>query len=103
MKRVLLANPIGPYELGWGEDMFDLFGARLTRGQGVFTLGGHLHAWALYLIAENIPAYSTVLEYPDEKIFKEELKKGYDFVAIQIKTILKIGLEKGDKKSLIVQ
>jgi len=87
MKKVLFSNAIGPHELGWGEDMFDLFGARLTRGQGVFTLGGHIHAWPLYVIAENIPAHSLVLENPDEKVFKEEVKRGYDIVALQIKSI----------------
>jgi len=87
MKRVLFSNAMGPYELGWGEDMFDVFGARLTRGQDVFTLWGHVHAWSLYIIAENIHAHSTVLENPTEEICREELKRGYDYVALQIKSV----------------
>ena len=87
MKRVLLTNAMGPYELGWGEDMYDIFGARLTRGQSVFSLWGHVHAWPLYIIAENIPAHSTVLESPSPEIYIEELKRGYDYVAIQIKSV----------------
>ena len=87
MKRILFTNAMGPFELGWGEDMFDIFGARLTRGQGVFTLWGHVHAWPLYIIAENIPAHSTVLENPSEEIYREELQRGYDYVAIQIKSV----------------
>ena len=86
MKKVLLTNSMGPYELGWGEDQFDLFGARLTRGQGIFGLKGHLHAWGLFVIAENIPAKTTVIEYPSEELYIKELKKGYDYLGLQMIT-----------------
>ena len=86
MNTVLLTNSMGPYELGWGEDQFDLFGSRLTRGQGIFGLKGHLHAWGLHAIADNIPAKTTVIEFPSEELFKKELKKNYDFIGLQIIT-----------------
>lgn len=84
MKNILLTNAMGPYDLGWGEDMTDLFGARLTRGQGPFSMRGYFHAFALFLIAENLKARTTILEHPDEKIFKNELKKNYDYIGLQI-------------------
>lgn len=84
MPKVLLANACGPYRYAWGEDVLDFFGSRLSRGQGVFTLASHMHCWALYLIAENINAWTTVLEYPHLDEFEEELKNDYDYVGIQI-------------------
>ncbi|MEW5735423.1 MAG: alpha/beta fold hydrolase [Thermodesulfobacteriota bacterium] len=87
MKKVLLANSIGPYETGWGEDVNDLFQARLTRGQGPFTLKSHFPAFALHLIAENLDADTVVMEWPTEALFRRELKKGYDFLGIQVKSI----------------
>jgi haloalkane dehalogenase len=84
MATVLLANPCGPYPHAWGEDVLDFFGSRLSRGQGVFTFTSHSHCWALYMIAENINASTTVLEYSHLDEFEEELKKNYDYVGIQI-------------------
>ncbi len=88
MTTVLLASPYTPNNLGWGEDMDDLFSARLTRGQGAFTLHGHMPYLSLHLIAENIAARSTVLEYAHFDEFEAELGRGsYDFVGIQIKGV----------------
>ena len=84
MTKVLLANPCGPYPYAWGEDVLDFFGSRLSRGQGVFTFTSHSHCWALYLIAENINAWTTVLEYSHLEEFEEELRNGYDYVGIQL-------------------
>ena len=84
MATVLLANPCGPYPLAWGENVLDFFGSRLSRGQGVFTFTSYSHCWALYMIAENISAYTTVLEYSHLDEFEEELKNSYDYVGIQL-------------------
>ncbi len=88
MTKVLLASPYTPSLLAWGENMDDLFSARLARGQGAFTPCGLLRYWALHLIAENIDAHSTVLEYAHFDEFEEEVRRGdYDFVGIQLKSI----------------
>ncbi len=87
MKRVLLTNAMGPYESGWGEDVNDLFAARLSRGQGPFTLKGYFHAFALHLLAENLDAETTVMEWPTEPLLRRELGKGYDYLGIQVKTV----------------
>ena len=84
MKRVLLTDACGPYPVVWGENVLDFFGSRLSRGQGVFTFTSHSHCWALYIIAENIDAHTTVLEHPHLEEFEEELKKGYDYLGIQL-------------------
>ncbi len=85
--RVLFVNSMGPYEPGWGQDMYDLFGARLTRAQGPFTMNATFQALGLHLIAENLGVPSVVLEWPTEKEFRRELSRGYEFVAIQVITI----------------
>jgi haloalkane dehalogenase len=87
MKRILLSTPCSPYPLAWGEDVMDIYASRLQRGQGVFTLKGHSHCWALYLIGENLNAETTVLEHPHMDEFEAELKKGYDYVGIQLVSI----------------
>jgi haloalkane dehalogenase len=84
MKRILLTNPYGPYALEWGENQYDILESRLQRGQGPFTLKSHTHCLALYLIAENIKAQTTVLEYPHLDEYEEELRKGYDYLGIQL-------------------
>ncbi|NQU07551.1 MAG: radical SAM protein [Candidatus Abyssubacteria bacterium] len=87
MKRVLLTNAYGPYDLEWGENQFDILESRLQRGQGPFTLKSHTHCLALYLIAENINALTTVMEYPHIDDYEEELRKGYDYLGIQLISI----------------
>ena len=84
MKRVLLTNQYGPYELSWGTNSYDITQTRFHRGQGPFALTTHIHCAALYLIAENINAMTTVMEYPHIEDFEEELKKGYDYVGILV-------------------
>ncbi|ACL01740.1 alpha/beta hydrolase fold protein [Desulfatibacillum aliphaticivorans] len=87
MKRILLANSIGPYETGWGEDVNDLFSARLTRAQGPFTAKSIFPAFALHLLAENLNADVTIMEWPTEELFHKELKKDYDYLGIQVKSV----------------
>jgi haloalkane dehalogenase len=87
MKRILFTNQYGPYPLSWGTNSYDITETRFHRGQGPFALSSHIHCHALYLIAENINAISTVMEYPHVDDFEEELKKGYDYVGIQMVSI----------------
>ncbi len=84
MTRVLLTNPYGPYDLEWGENPYDILSSRLQRGQGPFTLSSSTPCAALYLIAENLSAQTTVMEYPHLEDFEEELRKGYDYLGIQV-------------------
>ncbi|RJP17698.1 MAG: radical SAM protein [Candidatus Abyssobacteria bacterium SURF_5] len=87
MKRVLLTNQYGPYPRSWGTNSYDITETRFHRGQGAFALSSHIHCLALYLIAENIKAVTTVVEYPRIEDFEEELRKGYDYWGIQMVSI----------------
>lgn len=82
--KVLLATAHGPYDSVWGESLHDLFTARLTRGQGLFSFTSHWHAFGLHLIAENLRAPTTVLEEPSLEDFRRELAEGYDVVGFQL-------------------
>ncbi len=84
MKTVLLTNPYGPYNQSWGTNAYDVVETRFHRGQGPFSFKSHTHCHALYLIAENINAKTTVLEYPHLEDYEDELRKGYDYVGIQV-------------------
>lgn len=85
--KVLLTTSYGPYELGWGEDMHDMFTARLSRGHGIFSLTSHCHYFGLYIIAENLSCPVTVLEDPHWDEFEAELDQGYDYIGFQLKSL----------------
>lgn len=63
----------------------DQMAFRLTRNQGLFTLYEHTHISSLHLLAQNILEPSVVLEYPTLDQLAEELKRGYDYVAVSFK------------------
>jgi haloalkane dehalogenase len=83
MKRVLLTNAYGPYPNKWGKAVNDLLGARLARENNMDGRA-RMFSWPLYIIAENLTNPCTVLECPLWNDFIEEVKKGYDVVAIQL-------------------
>jgi haloalkane dehalogenase len=61
----------------------DQMAYRLTRGQGIFTLNEHAHAWPLHLLAQNVGCESVVLEWPSLEEFESECASGdYDYVCI---------------------
>ncbi len=83
MARVLLSNVRpDPVANGLVASLMDPFGERFTRGQGLFTLTGHLHHVGTHLIAQNIQAPTVVLEYPTLSDFRDEVRKGFDVIGI---------------------
>lgn len=84
MTSILLTNPYGPYERVWGTNAYDIMETRFHRDQGPFSLKSTSHCAALYFIAENLNAETTVMEYPHIEDYEEELKKGYDYLGIQV-------------------
>jgi hypothetical protein len=61
----------------------DQMAYRLTRGQGIFTLREHAHAWPIHLLAQNTNHSSVVLEWPTLDEFIDELRtEPYDYVCI---------------------
>jgi len=84
--RVLLSSVFGPYGVddafGRKENIMELFHNQVTREQGLFSLRFNHPSFGLYFLAENIHAPTAVLDFPSEKRFIKEIKKGYDYVGI---------------------
>lgn len=83
MARILFTTPTQPYPTQFCNDsLTDLTSQRLTKGQDIFTLSGHMHCHGVHFIAQNISVPSVFLEYPTREGFEAEVRKGYDFVGI---------------------
>src|SRR5512137_2644189 len=87
---LLLSSVFGPYGVddayGRKENVMELFHNQVTREQGLFSLRFNHQSFGLYFIAENIQAPTTVLDFPSEKEFVAEIRKGYDYVGISFIT-----------------
>jgi radical SAM superfamily enzyme YgiQ (UPF0313 family) len=83
---ILLSSVFGPYgvdsEYSRKENLMELYHNQVTREQGLFSLRCHHHSFGLYFMAENIDADTTVLDFPSQKKFIKEIKKGFDYVGI---------------------
>lgn len=85
MRRILFTTIYNPDPILGRWAATDQMGYRLTRGQGIFTLSDHAHAWALHLLAQNIQCESVVLEWPSLEELETECSHGsFDFVCITI-------------------
>ncbi len=84
--KLLLTSVFGPYavddEYGVKENKMELFHNQVTREQGIFSYRFNHRSQGLYFLAENIDMPATVLDFPSLKRFKQELKKGYDYIGI---------------------
>ena len=60
----------------------ELFHNQVTREQGIFSYRFNHGSQGLYFLAENIDMPTAVLDFPTLKRFKQELKKGYDYIGI---------------------
>jgi len=95
--RVLFSSVFGPYGVKdeWAEGLgmqMELLNNQVTRQQGVHSPRQSYLTFALYLLAENISAPSTVLDFPDWDEFTAELMHGYTHVAISfiVPNVLKV-------------
>jgi hypothetical protein len=83
MTRILFSAIYDPAPLLNRWAATDQMAYRLTRGQGIFTLNEHAHAWPLHLLAQNVDCESVVLEWPTLEEFEAECASGnYDYVCI---------------------
>jgi hypothetical protein len=84
--KVLLSSVFGPYgvddEYGQASCRMELFHNQVTREQGVFSIRMFHPSFGLHFLAANISAPTTVLDFPSEARFVEELRNGYDVVGI---------------------
>ena len=86
--RVLLSSVFGPFACDdeYGSRAInpaELYHNQVTREQGPFSLRMFHRSWGISLIQHNIPAPSTVLDFPTRDSFVAELQAGdYDIVGI---------------------
>jgi radical SAM superfamily enzyme YgiQ (UPF0313 family) len=86
--RVLLSSVFGPFarddEFGSRTiNPMELYQNQVTRAQGPFSLRMFHRSWGIMLIQHNIPAPSTVLDFPTREAFVRELEEGrYDVVGL---------------------
>ncbi len=84
--NVLLSSVFGPFGVddayGRKENIMELFHNQITREQGIFSVRVFHQSFGLYFIAENIDLPTTVLDFPSEERFVEEIEKEYDYVGI---------------------
>ena len=86
--RVLLATVFKPFnvvdEYNAPDNIYEMgvFHRSFTRRQGFFTMQQVQHTYPLHLIAHNLDADTTILEFPDLEAFRAEVDRGYDVVGI---------------------
>ena len=96
--RVLLVSVFGPYAQDdqYGSRVInpmELFHNQVTRVQGAFSFRTFHRSWGLMMIQLNIQAPCTLLDFPSEKRFVEEIKsREYDVIGISsiIPNLLKV-------------
>ena len=85
-QSVLLSSVFKPFGVdsiySRRESKIELYHNQITKAQGVFSLRSLVSTAGLHLIANNIEAPTTVLDFPTLKRFRKELRKGYDYVGI---------------------
>ena len=85
-KRVLLTSVFKPCAVddayGRKENKPELMHNQLTMHQGIFSHRDQSHSHQLYVLANNLEAPVTVLDWPTLKRYEEELKKDYDYIGI---------------------
>ena len=86
--RILLSSVFGPYAQ---DDAFgsrsinpmELYHNQVTRAQGALSLRMFHRSWGIMMIQANIPAPTTVLDFPTREAFEKELREQeYDIVGI---------------------
>lgn len=86
--RVLLSSVFGPFACDdeYGSRAInpaELYHNQVTREQGPFSLRMFHRSWGISLIQHNIPAPSTVLDFPTRESFIRELQAAeYDIVGL---------------------
>jgi hypothetical protein len=96
--RVLLSGVFGPFARDdqYGSrtiNPMELFHNQVTRVQHAFSLRSFYRSWGLMLIQVNLTAPCTLLDFPSERRFLEELTaRNYDVIGISsiIPNVLKV-------------
>ncbi len=88
MKKLLLTTVFRPFgvddQYGNSSTLAEFHHTNLTGAQGIFSIRGVNPNLGLQFIAKNLEIPTVVLENPSLKEFKRHLKKGYDYVGINL-------------------
>jgi hypothetical protein len=84
--KLLLTSVFGPYgvddEYGRKENLMEVLHNQVTREQGVFSMRFNQETYGLHLLAENLSIPTVILDFPSQRRFIKEIKKGYDYIGI---------------------
>lgn len=84
--RILLTGPFKPFAIdniySRKESIPELFHNQITHYQGIYSPRIHYPTYGLHLIAANVPADITVLDFPTWPRFVKEIRKHYDYIGI---------------------
>jgi len=84
--KVLLSSVFKPFAVNdlysRKESILELFHNQLTKYQGIYSIRTSYDSYGIHAIAKNLGAPCTVLDFPSQKRFIREIKKGYDYVGI---------------------
>ncbi len=84
--KLLLTSVFGPYgvddDYGRKESIMEIMHSQVTREQGVFSIRFNQETYAMHLLAENLTVPTVILDFPSQKRFIREIKKGYDYIGI---------------------
>jgi len=86
--KVLLTSVFGPYAVDDGSgsrliNPMELYHNQVTRVQQAYSLRTFQRSWGLMLIQVNLEAPTTLLDFPSEKRFLDEIKNNeYDVIGI---------------------
>lgn len=84
-RRLLLTSICRPFGEGRGDGLsvgYELLHKQVTRAQGFFSPRSYQLHFSLEYIAHNLEIPTVVLQYPTEKEFIRELKKGYEYIGV---------------------
>jgi radical SAM superfamily enzyme YgiQ (UPF0313 family) len=84
--KVLLTSVFKPFAVddifSRKESIHELWHNQLTKAQGIFSLRHNYVSFGLHCIANNLGISSFVLDFPTQKRFIREIRKGYDYIGI---------------------
>jgi len=83
---VLLSSVFKPFAVddlySRKESILELFHNQLTRYQGIFSIRTSYDSYGIHVIAKNLGIPCSVLDFPSQRRFIREIKKGYDYIGI---------------------
>ncbi len=84
--KVLLTSVFKPFAVNdmysRKESILELFHNQITKAQGIYSLRHTYDSYGIHAIGNNLGIPCTVLDFPTQKRFIQEIRKGYDYVGI---------------------